>query len=240
MAHADDTRSGICYLAMVLVLPALVGCPVEEVDEMPEVTPEVVAYYPLDGSAEDEGDHQLDGEVEGAQPIEDRHGEDDGALFFDGEDDRVSIGDISTFDFGEDFTVEAWLYLESMVDEHGLVSQNDGDSPTDGWVWTANSTGGLSFTMHATTHRLDFGPIELRTWHHVAAVKFGSTSHLYIDGTLRSSYDGWTTLQESSAPVQLGMKGSSDGDPHLHGALDELVFWYGALSDEEVAERAEP
>ncbi|GAB4542817.1 MAG: hypothetical protein Kow0063_35320 [Anaerolineae bacterium] len=70
----------------------------------------LVAYYPLDGNANDESGNGNHGkEYGGLEYVEGRVGQ---AAYFDGVDDYIEIipqGSVSVFG---DFTISAWTYLE--------------------------------------------------------------------------------------------------------------------------------
>ena len=68
----------------------------------------LVAYYPFNGNAKDESGNGNDGEVKGATPAEDRHGKDEKAYVFDGEDDFIEIVDSDNLRTPY-ITVTAWL-----------------------------------------------------------------------------------------------------------------------------------
>ncbi len=51
----------------------------------------LIAYYPLDGNADDVGPNNLDGVVFDAVPAEDRFGNPNGAMQFDGIDDYIEL-----------------------------------------------------------------------------------------------------------------------------------------------------
>ena len=55
-------------------------------EQAPDLIRGLVAWYPLDGTANDETGHGADGRVVGATPVADRFGRENSAYAFDGED----------------------------------------------------------------------------------------------------------------------------------------------------------
>ena len=60
-------------------------------DEQAAPAEGLVAYYPLDGSGEDRTEGKRHGKLVGPVPAADRHGDEKGALHFDGVDDMIII-----------------------------------------------------------------------------------------------------------------------------------------------------
>ena len=84
------------------------------VGQVPDYVPTegLVAWYPLNGNAEDAYAGQLDGTPSNPQPSVNRNLEDSSAYFFDGLDDRVTLSNFQETSFGlTHFSVNAWVLL---------------------------------------------------------------------------------------------------------------------------------
>jgi tetratricopeptide (TPR) repeat protein len=68
----------------------------------------LVAYYPLDGDAEDKSKWENHGQVNGAVPVKDRFGRENGALCFDGKASEVVIPDSEALGTLSGFTLAVW------------------------------------------------------------------------------------------------------------------------------------
>jgi hypothetical protein len=95
---------------------------------------------------------------------------------FDGSSDYLSLAGTSAFNLSSgDFTVEAWFYsVEAKIGT--IIQQNEAD-----WRLFANN-GSAKWDVSGVTG-VSGGSYSLNTWNHVAAVKSGSTTTLYLNGT---------------------------------------------------------
>jgi len=104
------------------------------------------------------------------------------SLRLDGVDDYLTVADNAALDLPGDFTIEAWVYLDSGANFFPIF--NVGDNATaSGFLFYVSSTESLRWYSNESNIALSStGALSLNTWHHVAAVRSGSTLTLYIDG----------------------------------------------------------
>jgi hypothetical protein len=102
-----------------------------------------------------------------------------GSCYFDGSGDYLTIPTNAAFDFGTgDFTVEAWVYLNSGVSEFALLSGSAIQSSD--LVYYANSLRfGRNNTAWDTTFDYTFLPNQ---WYHVAFVKASGNAKAFVNG----------------------------------------------------------
>ena len=117
------------------------------------------------------------------------------SLYFDGEDDYLSIGDAQSFKFlhnGEtDFTIECWVNLK----QHDLdavyssvIVQTASSSLRVGTKLQISNTGFVSCPIFVGQQDKFYrfveskNPIELNKWYHIALVFRSNELYLYIDG----------------------------------------------------------
>jgi hypothetical protein len=160
-------------------------------------------------------------------------------LVFDGVDDYVDAGNDSSLNVTPgDFTLEAWIKTNAS-NEMMIISKRFVDDV--GWVtfevrgdWAG---GRLSFTLAADITHYSVNPTNVNDgqWHHVVAVKSGSTSFLYKDGINVSTSPGgdWSiSIINNTAPLQIGIYAESYAP--FNGSIDEVKIWSRALSWEEI------
>lgn len=147
------------------------------------------------------------------------------ALLFDGNGDYLSIANSTDFDFGTgDFTIEMWVYLESVSGNHHLVGRYNGNatSPIAIYQNASNiafysSSNGSSWDI---VSGLSFGTFSTGTWYHLVVTRNGTTFRTFKDGVLANSTTSSGTLHANSGAVTFGANNS--GAEGYNGYLDEI------------------
>jgi len=89
----------------------------------------LVAHFPFNGNVNDISVNGNDGTVHGATLTADRYGNPDNAYMFDGVNDYIEIPDSAELDL-EEFTLSAWIKLDSLQAEISIVDHGE-DISTD-------------------------------------------------------------------------------------------------------------
>jgi len=214
-------------------------------EEAVAVTEEVaydklVGWWKLDGDASDSSGRGNDGEVMSNPQWVD--GRINGALKFDGADDYVSLpigslistlnrstvmvwADFSNtggawqriFDFGTD--IGNYIYLSPRTDANGpmrvAITAGEGE-----WVDVDADSGTLA-----------------SGWHHVAVVLEPGNLHIYLDGEVVASTEGWYVLSDLGVTTNNWLGRSQYmTDAYFNGSLDDLRIYNDALRKEQIAE----
>jgi hypothetical protein len=215
--------------------------------------PNLVGWWKFDeGSgttADDSSGNGNDGTLQGnPQWVAGKIG---GALEFDG-DDSVNVGNANMLNLGTDnWTITAWIKTTIT----GTGDSNKGTVFANGGDWS----GGIRFTL-AVSETGGEGTITLTTdddstkvqatssatvndgvWHHVVAMRDGTTLNVYIDGKL----DG-----TNSVPAGYDLSGTSQHDVHVgaitdhtdsslrkyfrDGVIDDVRIYNRALTEQEI------
>ncbi len=212
----------------------------------------LVAYYPLDGNANDASGNGRHGVVYGAESVGGMVG---GAFQFDGYDDGINLPNNNPVWLPmHDFTIAFWVKFyphPSPETVDYILDLNLGDSsiPSNelGYgICRWRNSGILQFDITTTTNTDEdlYGqdPLELDMWYHVVALRDGTTQAIYVDGVLTDSRTC------SDAPidfiggydddrVNLG-RFSRPGYPsvfNLRGTLDDVRIYDRALSADEIS-----
>ena len=143
------------------------------------------------------------------------------SAYFDGTGDYLSNSDAGIVLGSGDFTVDFWVRLSSSVAETIFDTQVIGgaSSRTNSILLTASSSRELSIT-HNGAIRITSSALSLNTWYHVAIVRSGSTTTLYVGGTSRGTTTA-ITANLSTASVVIGMNASSSSE-FFAGYIDEF------------------
>ncbi|MCF7797651.1 MAG: LamG domain-containing protein [Lentisphaeria bacterium] len=205
---------------------------------LPISSESLIAYYPLDGNARDLGSHNLHGVPFGASPTRDRHGHPAGALYFDGVDDYIDLGNSKRLKPQPPFSVCAWVTFERFWGEWFFTNNYDEDYYNG--FWLGAGVGGIgqpiaSFGNGGLTTPLGgrsfFGQdtLQLHNWYFFTAIFYSTEKiDLVIDGKpVKGNYSGFgSSLTYSDGPALMGKKDTNyDAPPwYFKGAVDELYF----------------
>lgn len=161
----------------------------------------------------------------------------DGALYFDGFNDRAVVDDpavLASLEMTNALTLEAWiaprspggpiLYKEG---EYGLTTVSDGRIA---WaIATADAPGWFTVVSTATP--------PLGEWTHVALSWDGSQTQLYINGSPSGAPQARTgaivDFHATSDELHIGNR-QNPGTSSFHGAIDEVRVWNRARGALEI------
>lgn len=229
----------VLYATLLLMLTSS-----SALSQSADLTNGLITYYPLNGGASDVAGG-TEASVFGAQPAEDRFGNANGALYFDGEDDMVQVAGGGGLNARQSGTIALWAKWEGSQDQtygrkYGSVlgRQSDGrfsnnilaitaSDPEEGKVvWSPHSPRGL------LTGRSN---VQDGRWRHVVVTFTPAEHRLYLDGQLETSAapSGSAFHDAAGVPLTLGAW-ADDGNGFFKGMLDDMRVYDRALSSEEV------
>jgi hypothetical protein len=156
------------------------------------------------------------------------------ALAFDGLQGMITVPDATSLDLAR-MTLTAWLrptalsqWRSVIVKEraqtglvYGLYAHSDRNGPS-----TYIRSG--DYDHHATTP----APLEVDTWHHLAATYDGILLKLYVDGLLTASFPESGRIVASGRAMFIG--GNLFWGEHFAGVLDDIKVFNRALSTTEI------
>ena len=123
------------------------------------------------------------------------------SIFFDGSDSLTIPPTNLQLNLGaRNFTIEMWAYLSGNISAFTLfLKSNSYELKTDSnrWVWQINANTNVFVTN---------GNLPLNTWAHLALVRNGSTTTLYLNGTSVASGTS-TNPTDNTSPLQMGTSG---------------------------------
>ena len=157
------------------------------------------------------------------------------SMLFDGAGDTLSVPYNTKFDVGTNLTIEAWVWKPATTALCVVSSRNVGNINYHLFVGTTlaldtGPSGGLLSLVGATT-------VTSNTWHHVAAVKSGTTWKLFLDGVLDATGTATGTYTATGQPLIIG---ASSNNYYFNGYIDDLrisnVARYSATFTAPIAE----
>ena len=147
------------------------------------------------------------------------------STYFDGTGDYLKVTSTISAIGTDDFTVEGWFYLDSAGS--GNVRHvwdfrplnNDGSYPTLR-VTTSNQYQYLA----GGANRITSSAVTLNVWHHVAIVRYSSTTTLYIDGSSAGTWADTTSYDVGSTRPLIGGSGYHQSTLGFHGYIADWRF----------------
>ncbi len=163
------------------------------------------------------------------------------ALQFDGTDDYVDLANQNGFEFTNQFTLEFWVYPDSVDDynEYCIISKEDNwfvsiyfaDSDCD-VVFFSPICGSLYFLIDSD--------MLYDQWNHFAfiydaRIEENSTIKFYLNGVLKANEEADGNGNNPDGSANIG-RNFGDYPDYFQGKMDELRFWNVARSETEIRE----
>jgi hypothetical protein len=152
------------------------------------------------------------------------------SMSFDGTGDYLKIPYSPSFNFGTgNFTIEGWVYLNSLSASYYVVAGTFTTGTTDEWLFQIQNNGNIRFLTigsddgEGATFRS--ASITTSTWYHLAAVRSATTITLYVNGTSVGSYINSNSIGSASKVLYIGIQNA--GSWPLDGYIDDLRITRG-------------
>jgi hypothetical protein len=204
----------------------------DDLDVPPQYGPMIAAYDFEDGDARDTSGNNIHGTLIGDTSIS------DGAANFDGNGDCIDLGHNNLFNPGTGpFSISAWINMSSWGGSWGnVIIGNRGEG---GRGWQLRRRGGdqrLVFTTRGCGNDDPGGNINpsLNAWHHVVAIREGTSKKLFIDGVLdndASINTNW--IRHAGHNVFIGGRANRDNnnnESHFNGKIGDVRVYHHALT----------
>lgn len=138
-----------------------------------------------------------------------------GSIALDGTGDYLTVPGSSLFNLSSgDSTIEYWVYkLSDKLCTH--VSQGGSN-----WRVQGNPNGTITLNL-SSSDRITSSSISTANWHHVAVVRSGSTTTLYINGTSAGTTTS-TATNSNADTVYVGNNPDALGTWAFNGYIDDL------------------
>ena len=209
------------------------------------VTNGLVAYYPFNGNGNDESGNGLNGSVYGATPIADHLGNDTGAYYFDGINDRIDLPmETLGFERTNAFSQSLWIKTTDTDTANNILAKNE-FLGRDRGLNLVLARGFFRFQLISDNPIGDRLIVRTESlvndgqWHHVVATYDGSSAasgvKIYLDGVLANMVVGADALVGPILNTITPTIGARNSAFHYRGAIDEVRIYDRVLSDEEVA-----
>lgn len=153
--------------------------------------------------------------------------------------------------FSDNFTISTWIYDTSLSGSQGIVTRYNSTANAYRSWYLRVTNGNVEIVVYSNatgtnkSSTTTTAPITLNTWHHVVAVKDGSSLTLYVND---SSGNGATPVTDAPNAINQGTTGNvlrtmfaamsrvtATPDNFFKGRIDEVAMWNRGLTQEQIA-----
>ncbi len=194
----------------------------------------LIAYYPLDGNANDASGNHHNGSVVGASPCTDRFGQANSALSFNGVDNYISFESAPLKEL-DNFSLSAWINPASINQDSMAVCMGSDDGTIgNGFefgVSGGNSLGNHLYGILGSVAWIDSGYVfpSPNTWYYVVMLRTNGVTKFYVNGIQTAN----TESRSPFAPKAFTI-GSATGIRFFNGMIDDVRIYNRALSAPEI------
>lgn len=151
------------------------------------------------------------------------------SMYFDGTTDYVVQTTNLNFGYGtSDFTIEFWLYLNTVSADQTIISNLSSVSSVNPHIYYGNNLGIRYYTNNGD--RITGSALSPSTWYHIAVCRASGSTKMFINGTQTGSTYADSNNYGTSAPLGIGTywaSGSPSTVSTLNGYLDDLRITKG-------------
>jgi hypothetical protein len=151
------------------------------------------------------------------------------SIAFDGVGDGLLGPNDVSFQFATgDFTVEFWVYMNSISSDYTFVCRGANGGSFDLFIQYRPS---LSQSLRVNT-KLAYSPYVfnwtplVNTWHHVAVTRASGNLRAFVDGTQIGSTVSDTGNISTNVPISIGYNNQASSQ-YLNGYIDDLRITKG-------------
>lgn len=234
--------TGVISIALTLSF-VLFSCKKEE--DPYDFTEDLLAYFPFNGNAVDEGPNQVQTEVTHAVLGTDRHGNSTSAYYFDGDGDYITIFEHEMLDFDsstDSYTISFWLKSASPATGKSvrfLQKWNEIKETSYPLSYRLSGNGELGVALYdgSLGETSYHGNLWDDQWHHIVTTVDGVNKVIktYTDGVLVDENPiGLSGTTKNDEDWQIG--GAGPGlTAFFQGMFDDLAFHGRILNPQEIA-----
>lgn len=200
----------------------------------------LVLFYPLNGNVNDTSLNQINGTLmNGVTFTNDRNGNANSALLFDGVDDFILVsGSPKLYNLAEPYSIALWMRIDGwFINDWAAILSKSSVSQLqlrvvirqDHTLWLAPYPGCENLQLSSFP--------ALGTWFHFALVEDTTNVKVYINCTLVDSFLCTDPLVPNTSALRIGrdIHGSSE---YFMGAMDDVSIYNRALSAQEICQSA--
>jgi formylglycine-generating enzyme required for sulfatase activity len=206
----------------------------------------VLAYYTLNGNANDSSGNGKNGTVNGATASEGAFSDAGGSMFF-GDQNSISLPQVLKGDLAQ-FTVAAWFRIDGSGGALHRIFMHDASANNvqlsyinDGGNLRVQVAAGMASNGDPHWFHVDTGIAFTSIygkWQHMAMTYDYSDVVVYLNGNILGQTSGMNTpdgILKADTNYQNTWLGDSPYESAMNGVVDEFIAWNRALTPDELA-----
>jgi len=229
-------------------LPALMAALFVYIAATAQPTAGLMAYWRMDGNYVDAGPNFINGTNAGSTATTNNKSVANTAMAFANPSSTVvqyathPVNANLNFGTNQDFTIDFSVLVTSYPYPNGIYDNNLNYSGPGIFMWNTNGFPQLQFNFKNGSVGTTNGALPINVWKHVACVRAGAVTRIYVNGVLNVTGAPGTTAPVYSFPARFGSmfyNGFSPPQYNGHnGKIDEFRIYNRALTPAEILELA--
>jgi hypothetical protein len=196
-------------------------------------TDSLVAYYPIDGNANDESGNGLNGTVYGAYIGDslNRHEETNTCYYFDGLA-YIDLGNVLDINF-IDFSISIWFYYTV----NGYLIGRESSAKQWGCYMSSDRFTFVAYQDDVTYNIKQSSVLSADQWYHAVVVFNNGDASIYINNIFDNDVSLGTTItsiRSISVNTQIGRRNRSGSYYYLTGKIDDIRIYNKILTTNEI------
>lgn len=239
----------------ILVLLAVLGLSGSIKVKAQLITNGLIAYYPLNGNANDLSGNNLNGTATSPLPTTGHSGVPNSAYLFNGSSDYILVPQNNLLAPANELSVSVWVQPRGFWAgrDQGNVIVENGNELGSAWGLLYNDNDGQPLVLDTTTEKFSFGiwfadgtkkgvqcpnNVHTNNWYHLCFTYDGAIERLYVNNVLVDTAHVSKLMGTTTADMTIG-RYIEPTQPlvwpyYVNGVIDELYIFDRALTEEEV------
>lgn len=203
----------------------------------------LVAWWGLNGNANDESGNGLNGTVSNVTLTIDRFGNANSAYSFDGISSKITGPNSSLLNLSNNRSVSVWIKSinNTSTADHGIIGYNStSNNGHNGYMLYLQSTGklislednyfgGPASWSGAVSNDNTF--LSDNVWHNIISTRKNDSTKIYIDGRLQNVY---TSLIPNFNNSSIIIGHTNFSNQYFKGSIDDIGIWNRSLNQQEI------
>ncbi len=206
----------------------------------------LMAYWRMDGNYVDAGPNFINGTNSGSTATTNNKSVANTAMAYANPGSPVvqfathPVNANLSFGTNQDFTIDFSVLTTSQPHAGGIYDNNLNSGGPGVFMWNANGFQQLVFNFKNASALTTNGALPLNVWKHVACVRAGAVTRIYVNGVLNVTAAPGTWVPAYTLPGQFGTMSYSGYTPPQYnghnGKIDEFRIYNRALTATEILE----